>query len=182
MNSKFNDFLSRLKSPKVLIIAGISGIMLIFISSFFGGNEEKNQQLNANSDIYLTEYRIELEKDICSLVASITGSRKVEAIVTLESSVKYNYADIKESNEAEKTDSSGESFDSSLKEGFITVKTAEGGEEALLVTEQMPEIRGVAIVCDGGDDEILNEKIKNAVTSAFDITDKRVYICGRKSR
>lgn len=181
MSNKLKNYISYIKSPKILIIVGLAGIILIFLSSFFTG-ENKKKETNYQTDIYLTEYRIELEKDICSLVSNITGSKKVEAIVTLESSVKYNYADIKESNEAEKTDSSGESFDSSLKEGFITVKTAEGGEEALLVTEQMPEIRGVAIVCDGGDDEILNEKIKNAVTSAFDITDKRVYICGRKSR
>ncbi|MBR6509378.1 MAG: hypothetical protein IKT38_02090 [Clostridia bacterium] len=182
MNSKLKDYIAYLKSPKILIILGISGIILIFISSFFTGESKKKTEANSKTDIYLTEYRSELQKDICSMVADITGSRKVEAIVTLESSIKYSYADIKETNEAEKTDSVSESFDSSVKEGFITVKTADGGEEALLITEKMPEIRGVAIVCEGGDDEILNEKIKNAVTSAFDITEKRVYICGRKIR
>ena len=59
------------------------------------------------------------------------------------------------------------------------MKTADGGEQALLITEQMPEIRGVAIVCEGGDNEIINEKIKNTVTAALNITSKRVYICGR---
>jgi len=45
----------------------------------------------------------------------------------------------------------------------------------------MPQVRGVAIVCDGGDNQILNEKILNTVTAALNITSKRVYICGRKS-
>ena len=40
------------------------------------------------------------------------------------------------------------------------------------------EIRGVAVVCRGGDDELINEKIKNAVTAALNITSKRVYIAG----
>ncbi len=55
---------------------------------------------------------------------------------------------------------------------------ADGGEQALLVTAEMPEVRGVAVVCRGGDDELINEKIKNAVTAALNITSKRVYIAG----
>ena len=39
-------------------------------------------------------------------------------------------------------------------------------------------MRGVAVVCEGGDDEIINEKITNAVTAALNITSKRVYIAG----
>ena len=60
----------------------------------------------------------------------------------------------------------------------VTVKTADGGEQALLVTTEMPQVRGVAVVCEGGDDEIINEKITNAVTAALNITSKRVYIAG----
>ena len=48
------------------------------------------------------------------------------------------------------------------------------------MTAEMPEVRGVAIVCEGGDDEQINEKIKNAVTAALNITSKRVYIAGGK--
>ena len=52
----------------------------------------------------------------------------------------------------------------------------------MLITEKMPEIRGVAIVCEGGDSEFIKEKITNSVTAALDITSKRVYICGRKKQ
>ena len=34
---------AKLKSPKVLMIAGFVGIMLIFISTLFGGGEEKKK-------------------------------------------------------------------------------------------------------------------------------------------
>ena len=70
------------------------------------------------------------------------------------------------------------STSSENKQSYITVKTADGGEQALLVTAEMPEVRGVAVVCRGGDDELINEKIKNAVTAALNITSKRVYIAG----
>ena len=123
---------------------------------------------------YMREHGIE------KIVKDITGSGKVEVVVTLESSIRYSYAESVEETKAEKNDKESQSLDNELKEGYITVKTADGGEEALLVTARMPEIRGIAIVCEGGDNEIINQKIQNAVMAALNITSKRVYICGRK--
>ena len=99
----------------------------------------------------------------------------------LESGIKYSYADIREGVSANKTESNFESTSSESKQTYITVKTADGGEQALLVTTEMPEVRGVAIVCEGGDDGETNEKIQNAVTAALNITSKRVYVAGGKS-
>ena len=72
-------------------------------------------------------------------------------VITLESGIKYSYADIKEGVSENKTASNSESISSEVKQTYITVKTANGGEEALLVTTEMPEVRGVAIVCEGGE-------------------------------
>ena len=63
---------------------------------------------------------------------------------------------------------------------YVTVRTSDGSEKALLITEYMPDIRGVAIVCRGGENEQTAERIKGAVTAALDITSKRVYITGGK--
>ena len=93
----------------------------------------------------------------------------------------YSYADVNEGSSADKTESNSKSTSSENKQSYITVKSADGGEQALLVTTQMPQVRGVAIVCRGGDDELINEKIQNAVTAALNITSKRVYIAGGSS-
>lgn len=81
-------------------------------------------------------------------------------VVTLESGIKYSYADTNEGSSADKTESNSKSTSSENKQSYITVKTADGGEQALLVTAEMPEVRGVAVVCRGGDDELINEKSK----------------------
>ena len=112
------------------------------------------------------------------IVKEITGSRQVEVIVTLESGIRYKYANISEGSSADKTESDAISTTTEHKEGYVTVKTSDGGEEALLVTRQMPEVRGVAIVCAGGDDPLLAEKIENTVTAALNITTQRVHIAG----
>ena len=78
------------------------------------------------------------------------------------------------SGDGEKSDQSSQS----KKQSYITVKTADGGEQALIVTEFMPDVRGVAVICSDGNSEATAEKIKNAVTAALNITSKRVYISG----
>ncbi len=179
MNDILNKYVSKLRSPKTLIIVGILGIALIFISSFPGKGETVEKPDTAGA-VTAQEYREQLEKDIADMVTDITGSKRVSVIVTLENGVKYSYADTKEKTASDKTDNAVKSSDTELREGYVTVKTKDGGEQALLITEQMPEIRGVAVVCEGGDLEPINEKIKNTLTAALNITSKRVYICGRK--
>ncbi len=171
------QILEKLRSPKVLVIAGLCGILLIFLSGLSSDKETK--EVNTN-EFSAEEYRLSIEEEIEKIVKDITGSGKVQVVVTLESSVRYNYAESLEETKTEKNEKESQSSDNELKEGYITVKTADGGEEALLVTARMPEIRGIAIVCEGGDNEIINQKIQNAVMAALNITSKRVYICGRK--
>ena len=175
-----NDFKikipKKLKNPKFLIIAGLIGIVLIFLSSLI---TTSNKTDNPTEGFSTDEYREALEEDIKSIVKKITGSRDVSVVVTLENGVSYSYADTKEESSQDKSESEETSTQNERKEGYLTIKTSDGGEQALLVTTNMPDIRGVAIVCDGGDNEYINKKIQNAVTAALNITDKRVYICGR---
>lgn len=180
MNETIKKYLTKLRSPKILLIVGIAGIILIALSSFSGGSSEEKIP-SSKTEITSQEYRISLQNEINSMVSSITGSKNVTTVITLESGIRYSYADTREEISSDKTEKEAKVSDSELKEGYITVKTADGGEQALLVTTQMPEIRGVAIVCEGGDNEIINQKILNTVTAALNITSKRVYICGRKA-
>lgn len=181
MNELKNKILKNLKSPKGLIFAGIVGLILIFLSTL-GGESEKTPEPKENGTFSVSEYKAELESDIFRLVKEITGSKEVSVVVTLENTVSYSYADTREEISSGKSGEKTAETGTELKSGYITVKTADGGEEALLVTAEMPEIRGVAIVCEGGDSEIIAEKILNTVTSALNITKKRVYICGRNTR
>ncbi len=179
MNDIVNKYLRALKNPKTIVIIGLIGLVLIFLSSVLPkDNKEKN---TVKSEITAEEYKAILEDDIKNTVRDITGSKNVSVVITLDSGIRYSYADIREETVTEKEEKENRTSDSGLKEGYITVKTADGGEQALLVTTEMPKVRGVAIVCDGGDNEFIVEKIQNAVTAALDITSKRVYICGRNT-
>lgn len=178
MNEIISKYLAKLKNPKFLMIIGLIGIVLIFLSTLIPS--EGSKKAATTGEFSPEAYRVSLEKDILEIVKDITGSRNATVVITLESGIRYSYADIREGITSDKTESESQSVESEFKEGYITVKNADGGEQALLITAQMPEIRGVAIVCEGGDSEIIAEKITSTVTAALNITSKRVYICGRK--
>lgn len=176
MNKLFKRLPAVINKQKLLMILGISGIVLIFLSSFIPGNSKK--QSKAEKSITTDEYRKAVYDSVKEIVTGITGDENPTVVITLESSVKYDYADSKESDTSASTGNETEQNRRSTKQSYITVKSSDGGEEPLIVTEIMPEIRGVAIVCLSGDSPAIAEKIQNAVTAALDITSQRVYVSG----
>ena len=79
-------------------------------------------------------------------------------VITLESGIIYSYADTNEGTSANKTGSGQESTSSESKQSYITVKTADGGEQALLITTEMPQVRGVAVVARGATMRLLTRR------------------------
>ena len=175
MNEKIKSII---KNPKMLIVLGVAGILLIFASSILPSNNEKKQNSPQLDSYNVNEYHLSLENDIKNIVTSITGDKNPTVVITLESGVKYSYASIAETDSSSATGANSDQSSESKKQTYITVKTADGGEKALIVAEIMPEVRGVAIICAGGGNEITAQKIKNAVTAALNITTKRVHISG----
>ncbi len=175
MNEKVKKIIQK---PKMLMILGVCGIALIFISSIFDNNTEKQNDAQKSSTYTAHEYCESLQEDVKNIVTGITGDKNPTVVITLESGMRYNYARADETDISSATGNATDQSSESKKQSYITIKTADGGEQALIVTEVMPEIRGVAIICVGGNSEIAAEKIKNAVTAALNITSKRVYISG----
>lgn len=176
MNKLLNKIPAVLNKPKLIMAVGVIGIALIFISSFIPSGSKSKASAGASIDA--EQYRKNAEENVRQIVTGITGDGNATVVVTLESGVKYSYADSKESDTSASTDKESEQNRSATKQSLITVKSSDGGEEPLIVTEFMPEIRGVAIVCLAGDSPAVAEKIKNAVTAALDITSQRVYVSG----
>ncbi len=169
MKEKIMNFLKGRGGGKILFIAGIAGIALIYASSFIP-SAEKKEEVKENEFSY-EEYSNGLEQQVREIVAGISGDMNAVVTVTLESGPRHIYAeDKKEQNKTEETEKSEESEHS-----YIIVKDSSGAEHPLVVTTELPRVRGVAIVC-APIGEATAEKIKNAVMAAFDITARKIYI------
>lgn len=173
MNEILNKIKTAVKKPKVLAVIGIAGVLLIGLSSFFPKKSEKSV---TSGSINTDEYREKIENDIVKIVSKITGDKSPTVVVTLESGPRYTYADTRE-NDTASGGNTGQSSEKS-KRSYVTVRDADGSESALVIAESMPEIRGVAVICSGGESDEIASKITSAVTAALNITSKRVYISG----
>lgn len=178
MNERLNKIKDIVKKPKLLIIIGFLGIFLIFLSSFFEGAKTEKATNKSDEDSFVEEYRVSLEENVYEIVKGITGDKKATVVVTLESGIRYDYADAFDESSSNSMGESTQNESSSSSKTYITVRTDDGGEKPLIITKNMPEVRGVAIVCKGGDDSLISEKISAAVTAALNITSKRVCIAG----
>lgn len=128
------------KMRRIIIIAGIAGIALIFLSNYIDIGSTTNAK--REEEFSVTTYSTQIQNDLQSVISRIEGAGKTEVLLTMENSVEYVYLD-----------------DS-------TTKTK----------EIEPLIRGVLVVCEGGDSPVVVERITEAVTKSLDISSAKVCI------
>ena len=162
---------------KWLIMIGFIGIGLIFISSLFPSQKREKKTVETTKS--LCEYEKELEAKIEDTVSKISGAGKCRVMITFDQGTEYIYAKEEKSTDdrslTSKTDEYAEGSKKSGENGYIIIDT-ENGEQALIVTEKAPKVRGVVIVCEGGGNAGVAATVKRAVTGALDISESKVCV------
>lgn len=164
--SKFKDMFSVIKNKKnVLIVSlGFIGIFLIFISEIV---PEREKEIIKTPSDFPSGFELELEKRLEEAVSQISGAGKTDITITLDSSKEYFYA----KNSSENTGASETEKESEL----VILESAEGEEPIVLKTDEA-KIRGVLVVCEGGNDPLVCEKILEAICALLDIPSNKVSV------
>ena len=164
--SKFKDMFSDIKNKKnvLIVLLGFIGIFLIFISEIIP--EKEKEIIKTPSDLP-SGFELELEKRLEEAVSQISGAGKTDITITLDSSKEYFYA----KNSSENTDASETEKESEL----VILESAEGEEPIVLKTDEA-KIRGVLVVCEGGNDPLVCEKILEAICALLDIPSNKVSV------
>lgn len=144
------------KRPKIIVLVGI-GLMALVLLSGLGGNSEKSENADLEAQPYL--YAEETEEKLENIISSIDGAGRCKVMVTLDTSEENVYASDINSDKSE----------------YVVIKTSsqEGG---LLLKIIQPKIRGVAVVCDGGDSYITVNSITETVCSVLGISSTKVSV------
>lgn len=160
---------------KWVMIAGVAGIALIFLSGLFSSpnKEEKQEAQSVPAAQSAQAYTQELEQSLAELVAQIQGAGSAKVMVTVERGTEQVYAQ-EEKRSTQTTQNQGSN--DTTETNYILVKDADGSQRALAVTEVQPVVKGVVVVCDGGDDPAVQQRVIDAVTTALDITSVRVCV------
>lgn len=152
---------------KILVAVGLIGIVLIFASEFLN-NDVKQSDISSNSGEFdYEQYTASLEEKLEDVISSIDGVGRCKIMITLENSNESVYA----------TDNELKSDENSVnqKDEYVLYET-DNGETPVLIKEYLPQVQGVTVICDGGDNRQIQEKIINSVTALFNIPTSRVSV------
>lgn len=168
------------KKLTIIVFVGLAGILLLLASELI--HLPQKQETQSPPETTQTEYSYaeDIEKRLTDIVSSISGAGKTKVMVTLENGVESVYAaDEKQSNERsseEKTGGMEVNEKNSRESAYIILQSNGSRDEGLVIKVIQPKIRGVAIVCEGGDSAYVQQRITQAVTAVLDIGASRISI------
>ena len=161
---KLSEKLKKDKKLLLTVAAGILGIVFIVISEFIPKSSYKNS---------VSSYEETLEKRLESIISSVDGAGRVQVMVTLDTSEQTQYA----KDEKENSKSGDKSSEKSYEKKFVL--TDDDGGVVLKTTE--PEVRGVIVVCDGGDNAAVKNGITSAVRAALSVDSNKITVLKMKN-
>ncbi len=177
-SKKIMEYFKGEKGKKILIIIGIIGIILILISEFLPASTNNNTKTQLFSS---KQYTDDLENQLATLVSGIEGAGKTNVMVTLENSGETIYAvqenkntDITQDVQANSVTQKQQS--DQTEQQYIIIDDSNGGQKALLQTQTEPKLKGVVVVCEGGDDPVVVQRIIESITVALDIPSNQVCV------
>lgn len=148
-----------LKRPSsLLILAGLLGLGLIFLSDSTGRTSGAAQKPTASAQI--EAYEAQMERRLTELIERMDGAGQAQVMVTFEATGETVYA----LDERISQDGSTQS------EHVLA-----GGQP---VTREMllPTVQGVAVLCQGGDDVVVQAHVTEAVSVLLGITTNRISV------
>lgn len=171
---KIKDLFRTEKRVRLLAVLGAVGILLICLSEWIALPSEKDGK-TAKTEPVQTGFCESTEEKLEKIIAQMQGAGRVQVMLTLESSDEKIYA----ADEKTDTKTSGDSEQKSTDEKYVLID-GKTGDDGILLKTNAPKVKGVIVVCDGGDDPTVAKQITTAVSAALGIGSNRISVIKMK--
>ena len=147
----FVNILKKNKLTLLLAVGVVIGIILIF-----AGEKNKAENYNAEEVFYNDEaYAKMMEVKLEDIINEIEGVSEAKVVITLKSGAESVFA----------SDEDGQ------KDKYVVT-----GDGLVCVKTLLPTVEGVAVVCRGGNNPAVKEKITSLVCSLLGLYSTHVYV------
>ena len=153
------------------------GAALMFIGGSFGKEESM-----AKTTVSEKEVKTEsLEDRLEYILTKIEGAGRVEVLITYKSGRELIVAQQvnEENTETNETAKVGDEriIKSGIKESvYVLIENSDGSETPLVLKEEEPEIEGVIIVAEGGNNILVKNSLINATEAALGVSTHKIQV------
>ena len=152
------------RQGKTVLAAGIGllAMLLILLSELLPSGKTPSVEPAGQT---VTEYQTQLETRLEKLISQMAGAGKTTVMITLENGEETLYALDTQSGQMQQQQ---------------TQVLLEDGT-ALAETIYQPQVRGVAVLCEGGDDVGVAARITELVSALLDLPSNRICVERRRT-
>lgn len=169
-----------------MVILFLLGIFFLLVSNPLGNttkkktivnqeNEEKKEE-NMSNDAYIEMLENKLEQTI----EGMEGAGRVHVMITLENGgekILDKNQPYESSMEKVKEDGKESEHSTMQSDSETVLIDVDGNTGPIVIQERYPEIAGVVVVCEGGDNTKLSLNIKEAIQALFSVDTHKVVVC-----
>lgn len=160
--------LNYLKEYKFVLLVIAAGVLLLLWPSG-GDGGESGAQSSAGLANGEEDFSVEaLEEKLSETLSKVDGAGRVTVVLTVKQGMERVLA-------SDETTSVSESQRSTERETVII--SADGGDEAVLLTQNYPIFQGALVVCEGGDDSQVRLLITQAMAALTGLGTDRITVC-----
>lgn len=172
MTEQTKAFLQRFQGSKgrasLAAVIGIAAMVLLLLAELLPQPEKSTTAENQTvQTAAAAQYQDQLEQRLEKLISQLYGAGHTTVMVTLETGEETVYA-------VDTQTGTGE-----LQQQETHVLLQDGS--ALAETTYLPQIRGVAVLCEGGGDVRVASRITELLRSLLDLPSNRICVEQRKS-
>lgn len=196
-NEKWKNWIAGLRTgeklPKKnqLLLILLAGILLLVIVFPVENPSERTDQPSGDTEETLSsvsrdagDYEKYLEEKTARVLEDVEGVGEVTVMITLKSDgqkiIEKDQSSSRQTTEEE--DSSGGTRsveDQSSDKTSIYEQTADGSSSPYVSKELAPEVEGVVVIADGGDNAVVAQNITEAVQALFGVEAHKIKIMKR---
>lgn len=190
--------INKIKGGKIkkdqIFIFFLAGVLLLVIALPSGKKDEEESQESSSAGIRRSRedesedaYVTRMEKRLEEILSQVDGAGEVSVMITLKSSSeKVVEKDVQAEKETvTETDSQGGNrvtTSSNHSESTIYDGESTNGQTPYISKELSPEVEGVVVIAQGGDDAVVVKNITDAIQALFGIDTHKIRIMkGRRA-
>lgn len=167
LKERLRQFLGSKRGSTVITVVGASALLLIMLTELKPEVREEQPAKRESAAAYADSYCAETERRLAAFLEHVEGAGEVEVYLSVAGGEEYEYA---EESRSSRTDNKKE------EERKYVIVSGEGGKTALIERVRTPEITGAAILCSGGGEPEVQERIYRAVSAALELPTTKIYV------